>query len=182
VALRALCLPLPATIAKTKETTMKYSNTKLGGAAFLTVALCGSALAQSLTTAPTTQQVQNMTRMAEKAAIISGGVGLGVTVIALALHHRHHSPSTKSSSRTSSQTSNYQALPAAFKCSSIYCPQSAGALGKSESTLLSPAVETSSQPQVKTADNLTRGDLTASSLLRLPVRSWTWQDVFGNAH
>ena len=161
---------------------MKYSNTKLGGAASLTVAPCGSALAQSLTTAPTTQQVQNMTRMAEKAAIISGGVGLGVTVIALALHHRHHSPSTKSSSRTSSQTSNYQALPAAFKCSSIYCPQSAGALGKSESTLLSPAVETSSQPQVKTADNLTRGDLTASSLLRLPVRSWTWQDVFGNAH
>jgi hypothetical protein len=162
---------------------MKYSNTKLGGAAFLTVALCGSALAQSLTTAPTTQQVQNMTRMAEKAAIISGGVGLGVTVIALALHHRHHSPSTKSTSRSSSQTSNYQAVPVAFKwCPHIYCSHSAGALGEAESTLPSTATETTPQPQVKTADNLTAVDLTASSLLRLPVRSWTWQDVVGTSH
>jgi hypothetical protein len=91
--------------------------------------------------------------MAEKAAIISGGVGLGVTVITLALHHRHHSANTKSANRTTNQTSNYQAVPAAFKCGTIACPQSRGALGEAESTLLSPATGTTPQPQVKTAEN-----------------------------
>jgi len=159
---------------------MKYSSTKLGGAAFLAVALCGSALAQSVTTATATQQVQNLTHTAEKAAIISAGAGLAVTVIAFAVHHRHHSASTKSTNRTSNQTSNYQAVPAAFKCGAFACPQSQGAPSEGQSTLLSPATGTTPQPQVKTADNL--GNLATSTLLRLPVRSWTLADLFGTSH
>jgi hypothetical protein len=62
---------------------------KIGGLVFLCATLPSYTLAQNLGST-STAQIQNLQHTALKVGIISAGIGIGVMVISLALHHRHH--------------------------------------------------------------------------------------------
>jgi hypothetical protein len=145
---------------------MKLSITKIGGAAFLSAALCGSALAQSLTSLtsnPSTQQIQNMTHTMEKVAIVGAGVGLGVTVLTLALHHHHHSVSASNSDGT-------QALAAAY----------ARAQHEAAMSSFKPAAETAPAPEPKPVEEIKGTNLSAAALVQPQPGLWSWQEVVGS--
>jgi hypothetical protein len=70
---------------------MRYTISKFAGAVLLSASITGSALGQSLGSASTsTTQIQNLQHSAVKMAEVGAGVGIGMTVIGLALHYRHH--------------------------------------------------------------------------------------------
>jgi hypothetical protein len=70
---------------------MRYSMTHLAGSVLLSAVMTGSALGQNLGSASTaTNQLQGLQHSAIKMAEVGAGVGLGMTVIGLALHARHH--------------------------------------------------------------------------------------------
>jgi len=141
---------------------MNSTITKVGGAVFLSAALCGSALAQSLTsTQPSTQQIQNMTHTMEKVAIVGAGVGLGVTILTLALHHHH-------SARASNSDPN-QALAAAY------------ARAQHEANSAPPATE-SAPLAVKSVDVTKGASLTAASFVQPQASLWSWESVVGTSH
>jgi len=143
---------------------MKLSITRIGGTVFLSAALCGSALAQSLTSNPSTQQLQNMTHTMEKVAIVGAGAGLGITVLSLALHHRHHSVHA-------SNADGSQALAAAYARA-----QHDAAVG-----VVRPAAETASAPQAKPVEEARSTSLSAAALVQPQTGIWSWQEVVGTA-
>ena len=142
---------------------MNLRVTKLGRVAFLSLLLAGSALAQSLGTNPSTAQIQNMEHTAMKIGIASAGVGLGVTVIGLALRHHKHSARTTKSDNDQGSAAEYARLSQAAAA-----PDTRAAALKVASNQ-------------KTPDPGKATGLTADAPLHAQAGSWTGEEAAGTS-
>ena len=93
---------------------MRSKMTRLAGAVLLIGAIGGSAVGQNLgsmtSATAASAQLQNLQHSAIKMAEVGAGVGLGMTVIGLALHARHHSVSSKRGKKEAANNIDYKAL------------------------------------------------------------------------
>ena len=113
---------------------MNVRLTKFATGLFLTLAVCGAALAQNLQSNPTAQ-IQKLTNTATKVAIGTAAVSAGVAVIGLIVRHRHHVRSGK--------LNGYKAAPT----------QLARANPESRMASAAPSAGATATSQVKPADN-----------------------------